>query len=79
MSDSLQPHGIVAYQASLPMELSRQHMGMGRHFLLQGIFPTQGSNPCPLSLLHWQVDSLPLHHLGSPLSSLLILIVLMDS
>ena len=30
---------------------------MGCHFLLQGIFPTQGSNPC---LLHWQVDSLPL-------------------
>ena len=28
-------------------------------FLLQRIFPTQGSNPC---LLHWQVDSLPLSH-----------------
>ena len=28
---------------------------MGCHFLLQGIFPTQGSNP---SLLHWQADSL---------------------
>ena len=34
------------------------------HFLLQGIFLTQGSNPC---LLHWQVDSLPLNHQGSPL------------
>ena len=32
------------------------------HFLLQGIFPTQGSNP---SLLHWQRDSLSLHHLES--------------
>ena len=30
---------------------------MGYHFLLQGIFLTQGSNP---SLLHWQVNSLPL-------------------
>ena len=29
----------------------------------RGIFPTQGSNPC---LLHWQVDSLPLSHQGSP-------------
>ena len=29
-----------------------------------GIFPGQGSNPCPL---HWQVDSYPLHHQGSPL------------
>ena len=28
-----------------------------------GIFPDQGSNPC---LLHWQVDSLPLSHEGSP-------------
>ena len=36
------------------------------HFLLQGIFPTQGLNPRLLSLLHWQADSLPLHHLGSP-------------
>uniref|UniRef100_A0A4W2DX56 Uncharacterized protein n=1 Tax=Bos indicus x Bos taurus TaxID=30522 RepID=A0A4W2DX56_BOBOX len=34
-------------------------------FLLQGIFPTQGSN---LSVLHWQVDSLPLSNQRSPLS-----------
>ena len=27
------------------------------------IFLDQGSNPC---LLHWQADSLPLNHLGSP-------------
>ena len=27
-----------------------------------GIFPDQGSNPCPL---HWQADSYPLYHLGS--------------
>ena len=36
---------------------------MDYHSLLQGIFPTQGSNP---SFLHWQADSLPLSHLGSP-------------
>ena len=29
-----------------------------------GIFPDQGSNPCPL---HWQADSQPLRHQGSPL------------
>ena len=34
---------------------------MSCYFLLQGIFPTQGSNPHPLHLLHWQTDSLPLH------------------
>ena len=39
---------------------------MGCHFLLQGIFPTQGSNPSLLCLLHWQMGSLPLCHLGSP-------------
>ena len=40
---------------------------MGCHFLLQEIFPTQGSNQHLLHLLHWQADSLPLSHLGSPL------------
>ena len=38
---------------------------MGCHFLLQRTFPTQGSNPGFLRLQHRQVDSLPLHHLGS--------------
>ena len=39
--------------------------GVGYHFLLQGIFPTQGLNLGLLHLLHWQVDSLPPCHLGS--------------
>ena len=34
-----------------------------------GIFPDQGSNPCPLQ---WQADSQPLRHQGSPSSSFLI-------
>ena len=34
-----------------------------------GIFPDQGLNPCPL---HWQADSQPLRHQGSPLSGLLL-------
>ena len=38
--------------------------GVGCHFLLQGILPTQGSNP---HLLHWQGDSLPLAPTGNPL------------
>ena len=42
---------------------------MACRFLLQGIFPTQGLNPRLLYLLHWQVGSLPLSLLGSPLSS----------
>ena len=38
-----------------------------------GIFPDQGSNLC---LLHWQADSLPLRHQGSPLIIVLIYISL---
>ena len=38
---------------------------MGCHFLLQGIFLTQGLNPHVLCLLHWQANSLPLCCLGS--------------
>ena len=34
-----------------------KNAGVGCHALLQGIFPTLGSNPC---LLHWQLVSLPL-------------------
>ena len=53
----------VARQFPLSMGFSRQEYHSGCHFLLQGIFPTQGSN---LSPLHWQTDSLPLSHHGSP-------------
>ena len=37
------------------------------HAFLQGIFPTQGSNPGLLHLLLWQVDSLPLAPLKKPM------------
>ena len=39
---------------------------MGCHFLLQGIFPTQGWNPCLLRLLHWQASSSPPAPPGNP-------------
>ena len=42
-----------------------RNTGVGCHALLQGIFLTQGLNFHPLSLLHWQLDSLPLSYLGS--------------
>ena len=49
-----------ACQASLSVEFfSGKNTGVGCHFLLQGIFPTQGSNPRLPCLLHWQADSLP--------------------
>ena len=49
-----------------PWDFPGKNTGMSCHFLLQRIFPTQGSNLC---LLHWQADSLPLSHPGSPLFS----------
>ena len=36
-----------------------------------GILPDQGSNPCPL---HWQADSQPLRHQGSPENCFLIML-----
>ena len=39
--------------------------GAGCHFLLQGIFPIQGSN---WKFLHWQEDSLPRSHSGKPIN-----------
>ena len=39
---------------------SGKNIGVGCHALLQGIFPTQGSNLSLLCLLHWQAGSLPL-------------------
>ena len=54
----------VAHQAPLPTGFPRQEYQSGLPFLPQGIFPTKGSN---LHLLHWQADSLPLSHQGSPL------------
>ena len=48
-----------------PWDFPGRNTGVGCHFLLQGIFLTQGSNLRLLRLLHWQVGSLPLHHPGS--------------
>ena len=45
---------------------NKANTGVGCHFLLQVIFPTQGSNPCLLCLLQWQVGSLPLGPPGRP-------------
>ena len=45
--DSVTPWTVVC-QASLSAEFSRQEYWSGCHFLLQGIFLTQGLNPCLL-------------------------------
>jgi len=57
----------VAHQFPLSIEFSRQDTGVGCHFLLQGIIPTQGLKLCLMSLLHWQADPLPLGPTGQPM------------
>jgi len=50
----------VAARLLCPWNFPGKNSGVGCHFLVMGIFPTQGSNPSVLHLLHWQADSLPL-------------------
>ena len=52
MSDSLRPHGLQPANLLCPQDFFSKNIGVGCHLLLQGIFPTQGSNPCLLHLLH---------------------------
>ena len=59
MENTCGQRGLVAY---CPWDLPGENTEVGCHFLLQVIFPSQGSNP---HLLHWQTDSLPLNHQGS--------------
>ena len=49
-----------------PWDSPGKSTGVGCQVLLQGIFLTQGSNPHPLCLLHWQVGSSPLAPPGKP-------------
>ena len=53
----------VAYQTLPIVGFSRQEYWSGCHFLLQGIFPTQGSN---LGLPHCRQTLYPLSYQGSP-------------
>ena len=53
----------VAHQSPLSMEFSRQEYHSGYHSLVQGIFPTQGSN---LGLLHCRQILYRWSHQGGP-------------
>ena len=55
-----------------PWDFPGENTGVGCHFLQQGLFLIQWLNPCPLHLLHWQADSLPLSHLDNPISDIFI-------
>ena len=64
MSDFLWSYGMQPVRLLCPWDFPGRDTRVGCQFLLQRIFPTQGSSP---HLLLWQEDSLPLSHLGSPL------------
>ena len=63
MSDSLRPSVLQPARLLCPRNSPGKNTGVGCHVLLQGIFPTQGSNPCLLSLLHCRQILYPLSHL----------------
>ena len=67
VSNPLQPHGLELARLPCPWGAPGKNTGVGCHFPLQAIFPTQGSNLHLLCLLHWQADFLLLSRLGSPL------------
>ena len=64
MFDSLWLHGLQPARFLCAWNFPGKNTGVGCYFLLKEIFPTQGSNSHLLHLLLWQVDSLPLSHLG---------------
>ena len=67
VSDSLWSYGLSSARLLCPRDSPGKNTGVGCHVLLQGIFLTQGSNPCLLHLLHWQAGSLPLAPPGKPM------------
>ena len=63
VSDSLWPHGLQPTRLLCPWDFPGKGTGVGCHFLLQGIFPTQESNP---GLLHCRQILYRLSYKGRP-------------
>ena len=66
MSDSVRSHRRQPTRLLCPWDSPSENTGVGCHFLLQGIFPTQGLN---LGLLHCRQMLCHLSHQGSPPSA----------
>ena len=64
--DSLQSHGLQPARLLCPWDSPGKNTGMGSHSLLQGIFPTQGSNP---GLLHYRWSLNHMCYQGNPSKS----------
>ena len=65
-ADSLRPCGLQPTRLLCPWGSPGKNTGVGCCTLLQGIFPTQESNPGPPASSASQADSLVLSHWGSP-------------
>ena len=63
---TLRPHGLQPTRLLCPWDFPGKDTGVGCHFLLQGIFLTQGQNP---GLLHCR-HSLPTELWGKPLAAI---------
>ena len=63
VSHCLGPGGLQPPRLLCPRNSPGKSTGVGCHFLLQGIFPTQGLNS---GLLHWRQILYHLSHQGSP-------------
>ena len=62
---ALRSRGLESTRLLCPWDFPGKSTGVGCHFLLQGIFLTQGSNP---GLLHCRQTLYPLSHQGSKVS-----------
>ena len=69
VSNSLWPHGLQPTRLLCPWNSPGKSTGVGCHFLLQGIFPTQRSNPglphCRQTVYHLSHQG-AYHSLGFP-------------
>ena len=65
VSNPLLPHGPQDARLLCLWDFPGDITGVDR-YVLQGIFPTQGSNSRRLGLPHWQVGSSPLAPPGKP-------------
>ena len=63
---SERPYGLGPTRLLSPWNFPGKSTGVGCHFLLQGIFPTQGSNP---GLPHYRQTLYLPSHQGSPLTT----------
>ena len=67
VSDSLQPHGLYSLPGSFVHGiLQARILEWVAVSYSRASFLTQRLSPCLSCLLHWQADSFPLSHLGSP-------------